>query len=222
MQPERVNYLSFSGGSVTIHSTEPIIFILCCIEGEEIFIRLLEEQVTWVWIGVGEIDDRAGERQTAGVYGASFTVWFLARFVISVITNLLCQKYCFNVLLLIYRCSIDLSRLEREKTHRIWQDLEEGAGSIFLLLTISGTTASETISDLTTYEENARERENLENRYVSISHNGILIFCKFYIGWLNTILKDILISLFKKKNLDQDLNLGLLLSMQADLSSGTV
>lgn len=63
------------------------------------------------------------------------------------------------------RCIIDLSRLEREKTHRIWQDLEEGAGSIFLLLTISGTTASETISDLTTYEENPREHEILERRY---------------------------------------------------------
>ncbi|KDR14857.1 Multiple C2 and transmembrane domain-containing protein 1, partial [Zootermopsis nevadensis] len=63
------------------------------------------------------------------------------------------------------RCTIDLSCLEREKTHRIWQDLEEGAGSIFLLLTISGTTASETISDLTTYEENPRERETLQNRY---------------------------------------------------------
>nr|CAD7400845.1 unnamed protein product [Timema cristinae] len=62
-------------------------------------------------------------------------------------------------------CSIDLTKLEREKTHRIWQELEEGAGSIFLLLTISGTTASETISDLTTYEENPRERTNLEKRY---------------------------------------------------------
>jgi hypothetical protein len=68
---------------------------------------------------------------------------------------------------LIYRCIIDLSRLEREKTLRIWQDLEEGAGSIFLLLTISGTTASETISDLTTYEENPHEHEILEKRYVS-------------------------------------------------------
>ncbi|GLH08267.1 Multiple C2 and transmembrane domain-containing protein [Gryllus bimaculatus] len=63
------------------------------------------------------------------------------------------------------RCTINLSELEREKTHRIWQDLEEGAGSIFLLLTISGTTASETISDLTTYEENPMERENIEKRY---------------------------------------------------------
>ncbi|XP_067004496.1 multiple C2 and transmembrane domain-containing protein isoform X2 [Anabrus simplex] len=66
------------------------------------------------------------------------------------------------------RCTIDLSRLEREKTHRIWQDLEEGAGSIFLLLTISGTTASETISDLTTYEENPQERLTMENRYALV------------------------------------------------------
>ncbi|XP_075215611.1 multiple C2 domain and transmembrane region protein isoform X2 [Lycorma delicatula] len=63
------------------------------------------------------------------------------------------------------RCSIDLSQLEREKTHRIKQDLDDGAGTIFLLLTISGTTASETISDLTTYEENPRERIMIEDRY---------------------------------------------------------
>uniref|UniRef100_A0A1B6DN18 C2 domain-containing protein n=1 Tax=Clastoptera arizonana TaxID=38151 RepID=A0A1B6DN18_9HEMI len=64
------------------------------------------------------------------------------------------------------RCSIDLSELEREKTHRMKKNLEEsGEGSIFLLLTISGTTASETISDLTTYEENCREKLIIEDRY---------------------------------------------------------
>ncbi|KAH0809663.1 hypothetical protein GEV33_013128 [Tenebrio molitor] len=64
------------------------------------------------------------------------------------------------------RCVIDLTRLEREKTHSLWQQLEDGAGSLHLLLTISGTTASETISDLTTYEENPREREHIADRYV--------------------------------------------------------
>ncbi|EEB15778.1 conserved hypothetical protein [Pediculus humanus corporis] len=63
------------------------------------------------------------------------------------------------------RCTIDLSLLDREKTHGLWQELEEGDGTIHLLLTISGTTASETISDLTTYEENSRERKNIEKRY---------------------------------------------------------
>ncbi|RZF41506.1 hypothetical protein LSTR_LSTR000220 [Laodelphax striatellus] len=66
------------------------------------------------------------------------------------------------------RCSIDLSQLEREKTHRIKQDLDDGAGTIFLLLTISGTTASETISDLTTFEENPRERQIIEDRYTLV------------------------------------------------------
>ncbi|CAG9813193.1 unnamed protein product [Phaedon cochleariae] len=64
------------------------------------------------------------------------------------------------------RCTINLSALERERTHSIWQELEEGAGSLHLLLTISGTTASETISDLSTYEENPRERQAILERYI--------------------------------------------------------
>jgi hypothetical protein len=40
-------------------------------------------------------------------------------------------------------------------------------GEIFLLLTISGTTASETISDLTTYREDMNDRKLLEKKYVS-------------------------------------------------------
>lgn len=60
---------------------------------------------------------------------------------------------------------IDLTTLERETTHRLWRDLEDGSGSIFLLLTISGTTASETISDLAAHEDTPREREQLYQRY---------------------------------------------------------
>ncbi|XP_053619972.1 multiple C2 and transmembrane domain-containing protein isoform X2 [Plodia interpunctella] len=63
------------------------------------------------------------------------------------------------------RCTIDLSKLEREKTHNIWQDLEDGNGQIFLLLTISGTTQSETITDLTSYRENPKDIEIIERRY---------------------------------------------------------
>ncbi|XP_076267814.1 multiple C2 domain and transmembrane region protein isoform X5 [Rhynchophorus ferrugineus] len=64
------------------------------------------------------------------------------------------------------RCVINLMEMERERTYNLWQELEDGAGHLHLLLTISGTTASETISDLTSYEENPRERENIVNRYV--------------------------------------------------------
>lgn len=78
------------------------------------------------------------------------------------------------------RCLIDLSQLERETTHSLWQELEDGAGTLHLLLTISGTTASETISDLSTHEANPREREILEQRYVSERRDcfGIIIIIR--------------------------------------------
>lgn len=60
-------------------------------------------------------------------------------------------------------CKIDLKELEHEKTHAIWKDLQEGNGSIFLLLTISGTT--ETISDLSSHEYNTKEKETLVKKY---------------------------------------------------------
>ncbi|XP_011632616.1 multiple C2 and transmembrane domain-containing protein isoform X5 [Pogonomyrmex barbatus] len=60
---------------------------------------------------------------------------------------------------------INLAILERETTHRLWRELEDGAGSIFLLLTISGTTASETISDLAAHEETPVEHAQLVQRY---------------------------------------------------------
>ncbi|XP_065220032.1 multiple C2 and transmembrane domain-containing protein isoform X2 [Planococcus citri] len=63
------------------------------------------------------------------------------------------------------RCTVILSDLEREKTHKITKELEEGCGTISILLTISGTTASETISDLTTYDTNSKEKDIIENRY---------------------------------------------------------
>jgi len=66
-----------------------------------------------------------------------------------------------------HRCTVQLESLERERTHKITKELEEGCGTISLLLTISGTTASETISDLTTYEENPKEIESIRRRYVS-------------------------------------------------------
>ncbi|KAL6422911.1 hypothetical protein ACFW04_010433 [Cataglyphis niger] len=63
------------------------------------------------------------------------------------------------------RTVIDLAVLERETTHRLWRELEDGSGNIFLLLTISGTTASETISDLAAHEETPIERTQLIQRY---------------------------------------------------------
>lgn len=76
------------------------------------------------------------------------------------------------------KCLIDLRSLPRETTHRLWNKFEDCIGEIFLLLTISGTTASETISDLTTYRENDRERNSLDKKYVNIRVLFEFIFMK--------------------------------------------
>lgn len=47
----------------------------------------------------------------------------------------------------------------------MWQQLEDSPAEICLMLTISGTTASETITDLTSYKPDPRELENIQDRY---------------------------------------------------------
>ncbi|KAL4227592.1 Multiple C2 and transmembrane domain-containing protein 2 [Mactra antiquata] len=63
------------------------------------------------------------------------------------------------------RAVIDLSKLERERTHTIEQELEDGAGIIKLLVTISGTSGLETITDLSTYAFNPLEREEIIRKH---------------------------------------------------------
>nr|XP_022334375.1 multiple C2 and transmembrane domain-containing protein 1-like isoform X7 [Crassostrea virginica] len=63
------------------------------------------------------------------------------------------------------RTSIDLSEIEKEKTHMIIKELEDGAGTIKLLLTISGTQGAETITDLVNYTTNTKERDDLYRSY---------------------------------------------------------
>ncbi|XP_055531817.1 multiple C2 and transmembrane domain-containing protein isoform X2 [Wyeomyia smithii] len=64
------------------------------------------------------------------------------------------------------KCTIDLRSLPRERTHITWHPLEECTGEVQLMLTISGTTASETITDLTAYREDPVEKSVLQKRYV--------------------------------------------------------
>ncbi|CAG5130346.1 unnamed protein product, partial [Candidula unifasciata] len=63
------------------------------------------------------------------------------------------------------RAVIDLSQLEKEKTHVIEQKLQDGAGTIKLLLTITGTVGSEIPSDLTNYTPSALDKDSIVNRY---------------------------------------------------------
>lgn len=78
------------------------------------------------------------------------------------------------------RATIDLSEIEKERTHTIVKDLEDGAGTIKLLLTISGTQGAETITDLVNYTTNTKERDDLYRSY------GIINSFKNLkdIGWL--------------------------------------
>lgn len=55
----------------------------------------------------------------------------------------------------------------------MWQPLEECTGEVHLMLTISGTTASETITDLTAYREDPKERTQQQKRYVIGSLTGM-------------------------------------------------
>lgn len=65
------------------------------------------------------------------------------------------------------RATIDLSTIERETTHIIEQQLEDGAGTIKLLLTVTGTIGQELTSDLTNYMPNARVKDSIISKYVS-------------------------------------------------------
>ena len=52
---------------------------------------------------------------------------------------------------------VDLNQLELEKTHHIWKIIEndtENSGQIFVLLTISGTTSDDSVTNLKTVEDN--------------------------------------------------------------------
>lgn len=63
------------------------------------------------------------------------------------------------------KANIDLSVFQRENTHGIWKPLEDCSGEVHLMLTISGTTALETISDLKAFKEDPRETQLLRDRY---------------------------------------------------------
>uniref|UniRef100_A0AC35FVE0 C2 domain-containing protein n=1 Tax=Panagrolaimus sp. PS1159 TaxID=55785 RepID=A0AC35FVE0_9BILA len=76
------------------------------------------------------------------------------------------------------KCSIDLKEFEREKTEEQWYQLEEDAGSILLLLTISGTSASANkVSDLRDFVGNRNdilEKYSLKHSLTSIKDIGHL------------------------------------------------
>ncbi|XP_048187231.1 multiple C2 and transmembrane domain-containing protein 1 isoform X7 [Perognathus longimembris pacificus] len=71
------------------------------------------------------------------------------------------------------RCQVDLSSLSREQTHKLELQLEEGAGHLVLLVTLTAS-ATVSISDLSVNSlEDQKEREEILKRYspLRIFHN---------------------------------------------------
>lgn len=88
------------------------------------------------------------------------------------------EKMRFIFTILNNRCSIPLSNLDREITHQNWYELEDGAGKIFLLISISGTLSSDTVCDISSAEANPIDRQAIYERYVKR-----YLICVVYYNW---------------------------------------
>ena len=91
-----------------------------------------------------------------------------------------CQplSLCLN-----FRAVIDLTSVEGERTHSLNCEFQQmGSGYLSLLITISGTTASETISDLSTHQSDTHSMEVkvIKQRYVNNIYNPYA-FCRLHI-----------------------------------------
>lgn len=63
------------------------------------------------------------------------------------------------------KASVNVANLEKEKTHDIWTELEDGAGTIHVLITVSGVTSVDTSSDLLVYKEDVDQLNEITRRY---------------------------------------------------------
>lgn len=74
---------------------------------------------------------------------------------------------CYNFGFPPCRCIIDLSQLEKERTHDIWQDLECGYGSVHLLVTVSGSLRALHLDSIPT-TNGLHKQMPVEDKFVSI------------------------------------------------------
>lgn len=73
--------------------------------------------------------------------------------------------YINHLSFLIVRCQIDLSTLEREKSHKIEAALEDNAGIIVMHLSITGLDAPGCESDLTAHTEKPGRRGEIVKQF---------------------------------------------------------
>ena len=67
----------------------------------------------------------------------------------------------FKYVLLTFRCQIDLSKLEKEKSHKIEAELEDNAGIVVMHLSITGLDAPGCESDLSAHLDDPERRKAL-------------------------------------------------------------
>lgn len=80
-----------------------------------------------------------------------------------------------------FRCTVNLSHLTKEHTHKLDLPLEEGEGLLVLLVTLTAS-AAVSISDLSVNMlDDPHERHQIMQRYVSLfsSKSGFVGFIKF-------------------------------------------
>lgn len=92
-------------------------------------------------------------------------------------TNKECLYSVFTFLMLYFRCTIDLSLLSKEHTHKLDLPLEEGYGVLVLLVTLTAS-AAVSISDMSVnILDDPNERHQITQRYVSSGRKHVEIDC---------------------------------------------
>ena len=71
--------------------------------------------------------------------------------------------FCFYT----HRKVMDLAEMQPETTHRVDCELDDGAGLVHFLLTITATMGCEAVSDLATYVPDPKQMKAIEDSYVS-------------------------------------------------------
>ena len=63
--------------------------------------------------------------------------------------------------------AIDLRELSREVSHNLWRPIKDGEGMLNIIITISGTTKSDSPSNLANWNPDVQHLNQLEGKYVS-------------------------------------------------------
>lgn len=69
--------------------------------------------------------------------------------------------------------------MEKEKTHTVKMALEDGAGEVTFLLTITATTSGDTKTDMATFKLDASEKQAIARKYVSILNSMMLMMLTY-------------------------------------------